>query len=170
MAYAPLRAVAAASFPHLNRTGANGLLGSMKFVRTILPMVLGYGIAGGALLYVCAPVAPVLLGEGYEDSVTIVRMLAVILLIRGLTFCAADALTGSDYQGSRTFIQIVVALLNVGANFIFLPSFGITGAVLTTIGSELLLCAALWGICLYISRRERAASLTQEPDSKNTIQ
>lgn len=157
MAYAPIRAVAAASFPHLNREGAGGIRGSLKIVRRLGLAVIVYAFIGAIALYACAPLAPILLGTEYAASILVVQGLAVLILLRAATFLAADTLTSSDNQGVRTICQISVAALNIVANIILLPVFGIWGAIATTIASEALLAIMLWlTIVIIVRKTDRA--------------
>ncbi|MDB5243373.1 MAG: hypothetical protein JWP57_3998, partial [Spirosoma sp.] len=153
--YVPVRAVASAAFPHFFKAGQNGLVGTVALSRRLAPAVVGYGVLGGLGALVAAPLAPLLLGTEYSDAVVIVRALAPLVLLRSMSFLAADALTGCGRQLFRTGVQIGVAVVNVGLNMILIPATGIWGAVASTLACETLLAATLWVYIAFIRQHER---------------
>ena len=72
-----------------------------------------YGLVAGIAIYALAPLAPILLGEDYGDSVEALRWLAPLPVLAALGYLPADALTGADAQGLRTLLQVAAAALNV---------------------------------------------------------
>jgi O-antigen/teichoic acid export membrane protein len=155
MAYAPVRAVAAASFPRLNRAGEEGISGSLRVVRRLAVPVLCYSAFGALVLVISAPYAVALLGPDFEQSTDATRVLAILLLLRALSFLAGDALTTSDNQGARTLVQIIVGALGVAANIVFIPAYGMMGAIVVTLCSEFVLAACFWVVIFMILRREQ---------------
>ncbi len=153
VAYVPIRSIAAAAYPHYFREGEKGLRSAIGVTQKVLPFVLAYGAAASVVAFFAAPLAPVILGQDYIDSVPIVRALAPVLLLRGVSFLAADALTGSGRQAYRTGVQVGVAIINVALNFIFIPTIGIWGAVFSTLLCEALLGLLLWIYVLFDIRR-----------------
>lgn len=154
MAYAPIRSVAAATYPLYFQHGQEGLRATLKLTRRIMPMVLGYGLFGALALVIAAPLAPLILGEDYVEAVGLIRLMAVLIVLRAFSFLAADALTGCGRQSFRTFAQVSVALINVVANLYLLPRFGVLGAVISTLLCEFVLAAALWTYIAFYLRRE----------------
>jgi O-antigen/teichoic acid export membrane protein len=144
MAYAPIRSVAAAAYPLYFREGEGGLASALRLTRKIAPAVIGLGFTAAAAAALSAPLAPLLLGSDYGDAVEIIRLLAPLVLLRGLTFLAADTLTGCGRQGFRTVAQIGVAVLNVSVNLMLIPVAGVLGAVVSTVLCEGILAAILW--------------------------
>ncbi|MFF2843311.1 oligosaccharide flippase family protein [Paenarthrobacter sp. NPDC057981] len=146
MAYAPIRAVAAAAYPHFFKEGEGGLQAALRLTRKISPIVALIGVASTAGVALLAPLGPLVLGSNFGESVEIIRLLAPLIILRAATFLAADTLTGSGRQGLRTFAQITIAAVNVIINFALIPSLGIMGAVISTLICELLLASCLWSI------------------------
>jgi len=93
-----------------------------------------------------------LLGEAYAESVPLLRVLAVVILIRCLHYLPADVLTGMGHQGLRTVIQVAVLVANVALNLWLIPRFGVWGAAWATIICETALAVALW-VALAVSVR-----------------
>ncbi|WP_168709272.1 oligosaccharide flippase family protein [Arthrobacter sp. PAMC25564] len=144
MAYAPIRSVSAAAYPLYFREGQDGLRSALRLTRKISPMVLGYAVVGSIGVALVAPLAPLILGSDYVEAVDFVRLMAWLIILRALTFLAADALTGSGHQRYRTFVQVAVAVLNVFLNLYLIPSYGILGAVISTLACEAILGILLW--------------------------
>jgi O-antigen/teichoic acid export membrane protein len=163
MAYVPVRTVAAAAYPHFFREGEAGLRSVIKFTRKICPIVLALGATGAVAVALLAPYAPLILGDEYAAAVDIIRLLSPLVILRAVSFLAADALTGSGNQGFRTLSQIGIALVNIGLNFILIPDFGITGAVISTLFCEMLLGLMLWGrIVLFFLIDNRRTKIRSE--------
>lgn len=152
MAYAPIRSISAAAFPLFFREGEAGLVSALRLTRRIAPAVLIVGSLAAIGSVVLAPMAPLLLGADYESAIGIIRLLAPLILLRGLTFLAADTLTGCGRQRFRTGTQISVAVVNVCLNLVLIPHLGILGAVVATLVCEFLLAAILWSH-IYVARR-----------------
>lgn len=145
MAYTPVRSIAAAAYPLFFKEGEGGIRSALRLTRKITPMVLPIAVFGALAIWVLAPYAPMVLGAEFEEAIGIIRMLAPLILIRSLSFLAADTLMGSGFQGFRSMSQIAVAVINVGLNIILIPEFGIPGAVVSSLLCESVLAALLWG-------------------------
>lgn len=152
MAYAPIRSISAAAYPLFFREGERGLLSALKLTRKLAPIVLILGAVAGAGAAWLAPLAPILLGSEYGGAVDVIRLLSPLVFLRGLSFLAADTLTGCGKQGIRTVVQISVAVVNVGLNFALIPLLGISGAIIVTLVCEAVLAAALWACIAYSVR------------------
>ncbi|WP_354170237.1 oligosaccharide flippase family protein [Arthrobacter sp. UYEF36] len=152
MAYAPIRSISAAAYPLYFREGEGGLAAALQLTRKITAPVLIVGSLAAIGAFVTAPVAPLILGADYESAIDVIRLLAPLILLRGLTFLAADTLTGCGRQGFRTGTQIAVAVANICMNLILIPSLGIIGAVVATLFCEFLLASILW-IYIYVARK-----------------
>lgn len=151
MAYAPIRSVSAAAYPLYFREGQGGLRSALALTRKISPMVLGYAVVGSIGVAWAAPLAPMILGSDYIPAVDFIRLMSGLIILRSLTFLAADALTGSGHQKYRTSVQVAIAALNVLLNLWLIPHHGIVGAVISTLACEAILAVLLWsyiGACL----------------------
>lgn len=157
MAYAPIRSVATAAYPLYFKEGELGLGGALRLTKKIAPIVVIIGLLAGSMAALLAPLAPVVLGQDYVDAVDVVRLLAPLVLLRGITFLAADTLTGCGRQGYRTLTQIAVAVVNVILNILLIPSIGIMGAVISTLACETLLALLLW-LRIWFARQEKGPS------------
>ena len=103
-----------------------------------------YGAMASAGLWLAAPVLPYILGNQYQAVVPAVRWLALIPLLRCIHSFMADALSGAGLQRTRTGIQVLVALINIGLNAVILPQYSWRGAAWTSLGCDGLLVVLFW--------------------------
>jgi O-antigen/teichoic acid export membrane protein len=152
MAFIPMRAVLAAAYPRFFASGAGGLAGALALTRHLAVPSAAYAVAASLALLLGAPLLPVLLGESYAGSVGVLRALAVLPLLKVAHHLAADTLTGAGHQGARSAWQVAVAVVNVAANLVLIPAYGVSGAVASSIACDGLLAVALWAV---VARRVR---------------
>lgn len=144
LAFVPMRALLSASYIRFFRLGADGLAASATLAkRLVIPSLAASAIPSLGLL-LAADFAPVLLGPEYEDAVTLVRLLALVPVLRAMHYLAADSLSGAGLQGIRTAVQIGVAIVNVSMNLVLIPAIGAHGAVISSLTSDALLAMLLW--------------------------
>lgn len=144
MAYTPIRAMAAASFPRFFKVGARGQREMLKFVKRLAAPAIGYTLLAGVGLLSLAHVVPLLLGQEYGEAVYVIQLLAPLPLLKALTFLAADALAGLNRHRARSTSQVTLAFVNIGLNLVLLPKYGVTGAVASTLITEIILATLLW--------------------------
>lgn len=155
MAYAPIRSVAASIYPRLFRAGGEGFQPALVLVRSVAPMVLAFGALGTALVYFLAPYTPLLLGDEYSASVEVIRLLSPLVLLRGISFLAADLLSAVGYHIFRTIVQLVLVAANIIMNIVLIPAYGISGAIISTLLCEALLATALWARIVHRTRKSQ---------------
>jgi O-antigen/teichoic acid export membrane protein len=80
---------------------------------------------------------PVVLGEEYRGSVTLLLLLAPLTLIKVAQYVPSDALTGAGHQPVRTLCIVISMGLNLGLGLIFIPRYGIAAALVATFVAEL---------------------------------
>jgi O-antigen/teichoic acid export membrane protein len=156
MAFLPVASLMYAAYPRFFQHGAQGIRGSAKFAARLLPRTLLYGAAVSAGLFVAAPALPLILGNGYLQSVHALRWLAPLPFFKTLHYFAGDTLTGSGHQGWRTLGQGAVVACNVVGNLCLIPRYSWKGAAWMSLASDLLLAVILWAAVLMISARSRA--------------
>ncbi len=163
-AFSPVNAVLAASYSRFFQYGGESLDRASRFARRLLPRAVLYSVICCATIWIGAPFLSSILGRQFADSVPALRLLSPLLLLRSLHCFAADSLTGAGYQGTRTSIQVAVALFNIALNLAILPRFSWRGAVWTSLASDgamvALLWLAVWSLC---ARERRLAPKTLFP-------
>ena len=101
VAYAPITSLFAATYARFFRHGVEGIRGTLRFTKQILPFALAYGFGVGLALFLAAPLLPVVLGRDFEGAVEVVRWLAFRPLIGVVHTFAGDVLTGAGFQGAQ---------------------------------------------------------------------
>lgn len=152
-AFTPVRSVLYAAYARFFQRGQTGLKGSAAFALQLLPWTGGYSLLVAAALWLCAPALPLLFGADFTATVDVLRWLSPLVLLKTLHYFAADTLTGAGYQGTRSAVQVGVAVLNVLLNLWLLPRYGWLGAVWASLVSDLLLATILWGIVRLEARK-----------------
>jgi len=99
-------------------------------------------IAGAGVILV--PVAiPLLFGAAYDDAAGAMRILLVHAAIVFLTSAYGTALLAWNGDKPYTILLSIGAALNVALNFLFIPHFGIEGAAVATLASQIVMWLSL---------------------------
>jgi O-antigen/teichoic acid export membrane protein len=109
-----------------------------------LPLSLGLVVLAGPLVTLVA-------GDGFEDAVTPLRILAPALVFTFVNAVFAGVLIALNRQRALILVSLAGLTLNVLANLYAIPRFGYVGAAVTTVISEGLGLAAVfvlaWRAC-----------------------
>ena len=150
----PVRSLAAAAYPHFFRKGVDGMARTYTYALSLIAKTSIYGLLASAGLWLLAPILPHILGNQYQAVVPAVRWLALIPLLRCIHSFMADALSGAGMQRSRTAIQVLVALINIGLNVVILPKYSWRGAAWTSVGCDGLLVVLFWSTAFHYRRQQ----------------
>ena len=144
------------------------MAGTAAFAKKLSPVVIVYSIAMGAALFVAAPlIIPILLGDGFEDSVDVVRWMVAMPLLNLCGLLAGEVLTGANYQNLRNRMIVIAAVVNISLNAILIPLYSWGGAIAATYCSEAtLLFCFLWWIRRNLDKPSRGAV---EPDAETSV-
>ncbi len=153
IAFLPIRALLAAAYPGFFRHGEDGIAGSLRFARRLLPKPLMYSAAAAVGMILAAPLVPHILGAEYARTTEALRWLSLLPLLKTLHYFAADALTGAGHQALRTLMQAAVAGFNVLVNLWLIPAYSWHGAAWSSLASDGLLAMALWSCALWLQTR-----------------
>ncbi len=74
----PIRAVHSAAFPRFCQKGVNGVRGNMQFALKIVQKTVPFALLAAAGMFLCAPLIPLVIGKGFEESVSALRWLCLI--------------------------------------------------------------------------------------------
>ena len=150
----PLLALFGATYTRFFQHGASGIRGSLGFAKKLLPILSLYAVATVIGFWLLAPFIPAILGEDYSDAVEALLWLSPLPAIATFQYLAADTLTGSGNQKSRSVVQVGAAVINVVLNIILIPLFSWKGAACATLISDSLRLICLWLIVFVLYRRE----------------
>jgi O-antigen/teichoic acid export membrane protein len=155
VSFVPVRSLLFAAYPGFFQHGKTSLGAAYSHARRLLPGPLLFSIVTCAVLIICAPVVPYILGSSYARTVEAVRWLSPLPLLKTAHYLLADALTGAGYQGLRMYIQISVALFNVFVNLWIIPAYSWRGAAWSSLASDALLAVSLW-VAITVLRQIKA--------------
>lgn len=154
IAFIPVRSLLFSSYAKFFQHGAMGVRAGARFAVRLVPVAVLYSLAAGAGLYLAGPAIPLFLGREYQDTVSALQWLAPLPLLKSLHYLAADTMTGGDYQGLRSAIQVAVALLNVLLCLWLIRDYSWRGAAWASLMSDGALAVCLW-ICVGLLSRKR---------------
>jgi O-antigen/teichoic acid export membrane protein/glycosyltransferase involved in cell wall biosynthesis len=145
----PVRSLVSAAYPNFFQIGTEGVGATYSYAKRLIRKALIFGVLDFIGLMLFAPVAVIVLGPRYESVAPAIQLLALIPVMRCVHWFLADALSGANEQGLRTGIQVGVAILNIGLNFLILPRWSWVGAAWTSLASDAVLmiavyCAVQW--------------------------
>jgi O-antigen/teichoic acid export membrane protein len=159
----PIQSIEAAAFPRFFREGAKGVAAVQPLAVKILKRTAILGLAAGLGLFLFAPVIPILIGKGFEPSVSALRWLCLIPVFRSFHLSAGDAIAGVGQQKFRLACQFFAAGFNIGLNVFLIPRYLWMGAALASLLTDGSLAALTWTVLFWLRRRERMAALTAQP-------
>lgn len=156
----PIMAMARATDAVFFEKGHRDPREALAFARKLTVRSASYGLTVGVALFLAAPLLPWVFGEKFEDVATVLRVISVLPLLRGIQMFPANALTGSDRHNTRLALMMSAMLLNLGLNIVFIPLYSWKGAVATTLIAETAFAIALWAAA---SRLRNAVPSQGEP-------
>jgi O-antigen/teichoic acid export membrane protein len=113
----------------------------------------GYGAVIAVVMMLAAPLLPWLLGEEWEGSVTMIRWLSPLVLLRSVAMFPINALMGLRKTFARSVIIVVNAVVALLAYVVLIPAHGWKGGVYGTMVSEVLLLGSTWTALVVYQRR-----------------
>jgi O-antigen/teichoic acid export membrane protein len=124
VASAPLYSIYAAATPRLFQEGAVSVARAHALSNRILWRTLLYGLGAAAALFWGAPLVPKLFGPSFAESVTALRWLCLLPLLRVLHYAWGTTITASASQWNRTATQAAAAALNLILCAWLIPRWG----------------------------------------------
>jgi len=155
VSFIPIRSLLYASYARFFQNGRNGLSGSLDFAKKLLPYALVYAVVVSACLFFLAPFLPLVLGVEFRETVRALQWLSLLPLLKVLHSFAADSLTGADFQGVRTFSQVLCAIFNVMLILWLVPIYSWRGAAWASLATDGVLAVVLWLVVFYCKGREK---------------
>jgi O-antigen/teichoic acid export membrane protein len=158
-AFSPVNALMYAAYARFFRHGQRGLREASRFGARMVWRSALYSLILGASLWMGAPLVPALLGRQFLESVGALRLLSPLLVLRSVHVFAADSLTGAGHQGTRTFLQVLVAGANVLLNLALLSRYSWRGACYASLVCDGALAVLLWSAIAILRARETRSQL-----------
>lgn len=131
--------------------GAQKAEGNLDRATRIYETALGHILllyipAGAGIILVADPFVALFFGSAYSGAVPVLQIFGVFAVLQAVTKLTGN---GLDYLGrarSRAVARILTSILNVILNIILIPTIGVIGAALATVGTFGLYTAATLGI------------------------
>jgi O-antigen/teichoic acid export membrane protein len=139
-------------YPILFQLGVESKEKHRETIEKIFKVLSAVGIPGSVLLFVLAnPLLTWLYNNRFQESIPIMMLLSWFFALECLSFSLGDVLTTTNRQWTRAKIQGGAALLNIAINFYAIPRYGIYGASVATLLTELYVFVMYYGIVrLYV--------------------
>lgn len=118
--------------PRLVRSGGGRPHDSGALLRAARLLLVGQSLAAAFAIAWAMPLTHVVLGHDYDNSATVLAVLAPYLLLGGLAPLLSNAI---DYVGGtrrRVMVAVVALLANTVLDLILLPTVGVVGAAIGT--------------------------------------
>ena len=117
---------------------------------------------------VFAPVLPLIIGEDFKGSVTMLRWLSPLVLLRTLSIFPVNGLMGLGKTMLRTVLIIINAVLSMGLYILLIPKYSWKGGVAGTLIGETVLVGSMWTALVIMQRRadhEVDLAAAEQPDA-----
>lgn len=151
----PIMSLAMAAQPRLFRHRSEQVGDNPHLVRHLLLVALGYAAVASVVLWLTAGILPVLLGAQFENSARAARMLALLLPFNALRVVGSAVLVTSGKQLLRALTESMGIIALITFALLWIPKYGLTGAIMATIATEALLAALMWAAVSVNSRSNR---------------
>lgn len=155
--YVPIRSILYTAYARFFAAGSEALAPAAAAARRLVPLVVGYGLATVLGVWLCGPLLPWLLGDGFAMTANVCSWLVVSMVLRAVAALGADAVTGAGLHAARGAMQFLAAALNVALNYLLIGPFGWRGAAAASIVSFAVLAFFTWGFIAYRSRQAGVA-------------
>jgi len=147
-----------ALYPYLAKKIGEKEQTTIKFLfKTILPGLLLSGFLISILIFIFAPIIiPLFFGSKYNLSIEILQVFVWIIIFIFPTNFLDYFLISHNRQWLDFWITIFPAILNVIFNFIFIPFYGVYGAVYSSLLAQALNFVLTLGASMYILKISKA--------------
>jgi O-antigen/teichoic acid export membrane protein len=153
----PMRAFLTSLYTRFFVAGEKGVRGALPLVKRMTPYSFSYGVIACVGMLSISGFIPAILGPEYRSAVLVIRLLSPVIIFRSIHNMLGDSLAGAGLQGIKSGIQIIVALINIVLNLYLIPSYGLMGAIVSSVVCNLLLLLLL-GTILIRNRMQTACS------------
>jgi O-antigen/teichoic acid export membrane protein len=154
----PVLAMLCAGYPGLHRAGQFGMGSALRKCAPLLTMALLYSTVAALAVYLSVPVIEPVLGSGYHQTAAVCQLLCGLLVLRTLTFFAANCLTATNRQRWRSVLQVAGGCLGVVLAITLVRLYSWQGAAAAALLTEAATACVLWALVLAVATRERRAS------------
>jgi O-antigen/teichoic acid export membrane protein len=152
IATTPVIALRDAAVPRFFRDGSNDPLALRKLTARLTRRATLLMLLAAVVLYVTAPLLPLMVGASFAESVQALRWLCLIPVLRAVHQMSGCAVMGLGKQNYRTVAQLTVAAFNFSLNLFWIPAYGWRGAAWSSLLSDGLLAILSWALFLWLCK------------------
>ena len=139
MAFLAPLAVYLVAVPVLSNLYKNHPGQAKKSAGRFILLSLGLGILLTTGFWAAAPLVMYVLGEAFQGSVAILRILSLVLIFKSVSFAMAASILATGQQAKRTMVRAAAAAFNIGANLLVVTRVGIDGVAWVYVLTEVIL-------------------------------
>lgn len=151
MAALPMIALLTTVAPKFFERGSVSPKLALNFALRLYRWTILYGLLALTTIWICSPWVGMILGSDFAASSDVLRLLAAYVLLQGLQYPLADALTASGFQSKRTTGQALALAINLCLNLWLIPRFQWQGAAIAALLTQIWLVGFFgltwWFIC-----------------------
>ena len=162
ISFSPILALLTATYARFFEKGNQGIHYAFRYALRLSFISLPVGLIIALAFILLAPVVPVIMGDEYAASVTAMRWLAVLPMIKIFQYFGGDALSGAGLQRLRMMVLIAFTVVNVCLNFILIPQYSWKGAIVATLICDSLIAICIWGILIHYVQKERMVIINEK--------
>jgi O-antigen/teichoic acid export membrane protein len=149
----PIGSIHAATFPRFFRDGAEGIQSTANFAKRVLKRTAVIGVLAAVGMFLFAPILPHIAGPEFVKSVSALRWLCLIPLLRCFHLSAGDAISGAGFQRYRLTSQFIAAAGNFALNLYLIPRYSWQGAALASLLTDGSLALMNWFLLHILTMR-----------------
>ena len=147
----PIFSIRDAALPRLFQKGRSGIGPTAELAYRLLKRAFSISVILCALMFLCAPLIPRIVGISFTPSVLALRWLCLIPIFRSVHQMTGCALTGAGLQSYRTAMQMIAVGINFGLNLWLIPHYGWHGAAWSSLATDAALAIANWGTLWFLT-------------------
>jgi O-antigen/teichoic acid export membrane protein len=132
----PVTALDAAALPRYFRQSNEGSASVRHLSIRLAGRAALLGLVAAICMFLTAPLIPLVIGKGFNQSITALRWLCLLPVFRGIHQLTGSAITGLGFQRYRTRGQIAAAAFNLGLNLWLIPRFSWYGAAWSSLATD----------------------------------
>ncbi len=152
LGFVPLMALLRAQDQRFFRQGAGGSAASHRAGLAMSRHGLVATVPVAVALWLLAPYFDLLLGDDWSEAGDVIRVLALLPVIKGFQFAFGNALTAAGNQTARLWLTAAAAGGNFIGNLLLIPRFSWKAAAGTTMVAELGLAIGFAVASLFYAR------------------
>lgn len=153
LGFIPVRALVGSSHPRFLVDTAGVRNEHLRRALTYTAPAAAYGVVATLGIVVLAPVIPTVFGSEYDGTLPLLMGLAPLVLLRTLSLFPLNALLGLSRYRLRFLAILGSTLLNLALNAVLIDALSVTGAVLSTLITEVALVVIVWSCVVAAQRR-----------------